>query len=207
MKNQHIPFELLEDIRAWVNKNAPTSFANDAKAELKKIVELIDGLRSVSLEIPEELLKKRQELEREVNTPNEDQLVLSDLAKKLSSLAKEIKGHIKRAPSHGIKAPSKTLKVTLPDGRIICEKKAVDTFIETLRHMGLDKCADIEEVRHLGHPVVSTVRNKYINRKPGNIREVDGYFIETKTNTSRKAKQIKDYARALGININVHYDD
>jgi hypothetical protein len=206
MKNQHVPFELLGDIRAWVNKNVSASLANDATAELKKVTKLIDDLSNMSLEVPEDLLKRREELEAMVNTPNEDKLMLQDLAEKLSSLANDIK-KLMRKPGGGTKAPPKTLSVTLRDGRIICENKAVDTFIETLRYMGLDKCAEIEDVTHLGHPVVSTVRNKYINRKPGNIREIDGYFIETKTNTERKGKQLKDYAQRLGINIQVRHSD
>ena len=207
MKNQDIPFELLEDIRAWVNENVSASLASDAASELNKVAKIIDDLRNMSLEVPEALLTRREQLEAIVNMPNEDKQMLYDLADKLSSLAKDIKKLTRKPGGGGTKAPPKTLSVTLPDGRIICENKAVDTFIETLRYMGLDKCSEIKNVTHLGHPVVSTVPNQYINRKPGNIKEIDGYFVETKTNTDRKAKQLRDYAQTLGIDIQVHSTD
>jgi hypothetical protein len=153
----------------------------------------------MSVEIPEKLMRCRRDLE-------DDEQFLKHIAEQLTSLAKDIKYRIGRT-SGGTKAPAKTLRVTLPDGRIICEHKAIDTFIETLRFMGLEKCACITAVRQLGYSVVSSRPNSYEGLKPGSIKEVDGYFIETKTSTDRKAEQLKQYAQVIGIKIKVESID
>ena len=206
MKNQHIPFELLNDISKWVNKNASVSLADETGAELKKVNKIITDLRSISLEVPKDLLKRHHELEAKVSIPNEDKMMLYELADRLSLLSKEIKRRIEN-PGSGPKAPPKKLSVVLPDGRIICEKKAVDTFVETLRYMDLEKCAAIKDIIQLEHPVVSTVRNQYINRKKGSTKEIDGYFIEIHSSSDYKANLLRDYAQRLKIDIQVHCSD
>lgn len=201
MKDYHYPFDLLEKIRQWVSENISTQFDN-AMAEFRKISKIIDDLNNMSVEVPKELQRNREKLEAKIS---EDEMSLNDLLDKLYALANEIKY---RAAKSGCitKSPPLILSVILPNGQTICEKKAVDTFIITLQYMGLEKCAAIKDVIQLGHPVVSKVRNQYINRHPGFIKEVEGYFIETKTSTDRKAEQLREYARKLGINIQVHID-
>jgi len=65
--------------------------------------------------------------------------------------------------------------------------------------MGLNRCSECEDITQLNHPVVANRPNKYYNRKPGKIKEVDGFFIETKSSTELKAKYIKSFADELGI--------
>lgn len=206
MKNKSVPLELIQQLRTWIHSNATRRETNTSAVDLRLVNETIHNLQKMSVEIPDELKRKRSELEIAVNTPSDDEQFLNDIAEQLSSLARDIKRRI-GGTSGGAKAPAKILRVTLPDGRVICEHKAIDTFIETLRFMGLEKCARITVVRHLRYPVVSTIPNSYEGLRPGYIKEVDGYFIETKTSTDRKAEQLRQYAQELGIKIKVESID
>jgi len=206
MINQHIPLELIAQLRTWVSNNVSQTGTDTNAVELRKLKKLIQNFREMSLKIPEDLQRKHDELESIVNTPNMEEQFLNELAEELSTLAKDIKRRIGGNPG-GTRAPGKTLRVTLPDGRVICENKAIDTFIETLQFLGLGNCARIKSVIQLGHPVVATTPNNYDGFQPGSIKEVKGFYIETKTSTDRKAEQLREYAQALGINIKVESID
>jgi hypothetical protein len=202
MKNQHIPFELINDLKLWLRNNPLITRKDKEVIELKKITDVIGKLQEMSIEIPGDLLKKRDGLEVAVNTLNDDEKMLQALADELISISIDIKRRLGKS-SVKIKSPPKKLRVTLPNGKIICEDKSVDTFIKTLQFMGLDRCAMINTVTQLGHPVVATKPNEYKDKQPGNIKKIDRYFIETKTNTDRKAEQLREYARELDIDIQV----
>lgn len=64
MKNQHIPFELIEQLQLWVNKNVVLQIADDRTTELKKVLEIIDYHHSISIEVSEDLQKSAMNLKR-----------------------------------------------------------------------------------------------------------------------------------------------
>lgn len=176
----------------------------EVRQELLKIIKTIKDLHELNCEPPRELLEKRKTLEDKLRNiiNNEDIQILSDLRERLNELVREL-DHILRKPRASVKASPKRLRVQFDDGKVFDFPKAVDTFIETLRFMGLDKCAKIKTVIQLGYPVVAPKPNEYKDKKPGFIKEIDGYFLETKTSTDRKADQLREYARELDINIQV----
>ena len=204
MRNQHLPFELLEQIRFWVRKNIVNLTKGNEIEELKKIENLIAyyerRMLSNSDKFFKDLLKKQHELESIISVPNEDKIVFLELAEELSSLSKYIQRQIK--PLGRTKAPSKRLRVILPDGEEICERKAVDTYIRVLQYMGLDRVAGVGIILQK-HPAVSTQRDV----RSGNQKFVDGFYVEVKTSTEYKAKLLQKYAEELGINIQIEVID
>ena len=94
---------------------------------------------------------------------------------------------------------SKTvLRVTFPDGTVIADKKAKNTFAETINRLGLLK------VRNLGitfcHvPIVSNT----LDRKYGQaqIPVGDGLYVMTHSSTHDKKKQLAKIAKDLGIKL------
>jgi len=124
----------------------------------------------------------------------ENQKIL-ELADDLISLGRKIKS----LTTGYSKNPNTLLEVRLPDGKVICDSKAVDTFIATLLYIGLDKCAQVNDIRLNGHPVVSQQRNP----NGRNLKKVAGYYIEVNTSTATKADLLMKYAKRLNLDIDV----
>ena len=96
---------------------------------------------------------------------------------------------------------SKTvLRVTFPDGTVIADKKAKNTFAETIKRIGLLK------VRNLGitfcHvPIVSnTLYKKYGQAQ---IPVGDGLYVMTHSSTHDKKKQLDKISQELGVGLKV----
>lgn len=92
------------------------------------------------------------------------------------------------------------LRVTFPDGTIIADKKAKNTFAETIKRIGLMK------VRNLGitfcHvPIVSNTLDKKYGQ--AQIPVGDGLYIMTHSSTHDKKKQLDKIAKDLGIKLTV----
>lgn len=92
------------------------------------------------------------------------------------------------------------LKVTLPDGRVIEEKKAKDTFVKTILWMGIDR------VRPLGLkfcrvPVVSNTSDPKYGKAQVDVG--GGWLILTHSGTRDKKKMLDKMANALGIPLTV----
>ena len=134
---------------------------------------------------------------------SDEKAKLATLSKELTSLAKDINRQLRgtRSPrtARSEKASPKILRVTLPDGTVICENKTVDTFLKTLQYIGLERVSKLQSIISQGHPLVST--EKYESVKY--FRELDGYFIGMRSGTDTKARFIQRIARELHIKITV----
>jgi superfamily II DNA or RNA helicase len=102
-----------------------------------------------------------------------------------------------------IKAPrkqgaAKRLKVFFPDGHIISEEKATNTFIEVVRKIGIDKIFPLD-LRICGHPLVSTSLDKtYAQHEISN-----GLFLATHSSTQDKKKRLDEISNRLGLGLKV----
>ena len=90
------------------------------------------------------------------------------------------------------------LRVTFPDGTVIADKKAKNTFAETIKRIGLMK------VRNLGitfcHvPIVSNTLDKKYGQ--AQIPVGDGLYVMTHSSTHDKKKQLDKIAKDLGIKL------
>ncbi len=194
------PIKTVHQLRDWVEESISSTNAGslaEAKARYIKITKVINQLQGLGISIPEDITSERRAIEEFIDASGETR-ILTSLANELSSLAKGIDRHLKR--HKGGKANPQKLRVKFPDGTVIFENKAVDTFIKSLQCIGLQRVSLLTSVKsHGGHPIVSREKN----RLAGNLREIDGYFIETKSSTQHKARQIRDIARALNVDISV----
>ena len=101
----------------------------------------------------------------------------------------------------------KKLRVTLPNGRIICENKVVDTLAKVIQYFGADKVAQLCEppidpiLKPAGvNLVTKTISPKYkdVQRRIGN-----DWLVFSCTNTITKKRQIEIIANALDIEVTV----
>ncbi len=202
------PIETVHQLRAWVEESIPSSNAGslaEAKARNREITRVMDQLNKLDIPISEEIILEKRALEKLIGISDETKKLLS-LAKELSSLARDIRDGLRGQKEHGGspgKAPAKKLRVTFPDGTVIFENKVVETFVKSIEYIGLDRVSKLQSIRKYGHPLVSTQRNE----KGMQVRELDGYFIETHSDTKQKARHIRDIARALRIAIEVELID
>lgn len=87
------------------------------------------------------------------------------------------------------------LLVNFSDGHSICEKSAADTFVDSLKYMGLKRILDLDP---------SDNRLQVVS--PGPLkgqgqREVDGLFVATRSSTKAKKECLDHIAKKLGIDI------
>lgn len=201
------PLETVDQLRAWADKSL-SSLRTDtvrmaaAKRRYRTVMKVVDQLERLNIPISEDIISEKETLEELIRTSNEMGR-LTSLAKELSSLAKDInhqlRGERGSRTNKGRRGPRKHLRVSFHDGTVIHESRAVDTFVKAIQHIGLRRIAKLETIRAHGHPLVSTIRNE----SSRGIRELDGYFVETHSSTTDKARFIKRIADALRIDVSV----
>ena len=97
-------------------------------------------------------------------------------------------------PTKRIENVTKGMKVTFPDGTVIWHRAAIDTFIDTLRKIGLERIPALG-IEHGGYNLVSKEKRPTV---PGRIwqHECDGWYIYSNISNGQKAedlKRISDY--------------
>lgn len=209
MKNEHIPFELIEQIHSWVEDNLPNTNEEDykqIKTRLGVIQQTINNLNKLSLDIPRDLFYEEKALKELLTTPSEGKQIMLEIVEKLQELIKYIKQNVlkkRNSENKGHKSPRKTLYITLQNGETIIENTATMTFLKTLEYIGLEKIADNYDVLLLGHPVVSRVKNP----NGHSLKRIGDFFIETNSSTNTKADILRRYAHILSMNIQVTVQD
>ena len=205
---EYDPIRAVSHLRSWVEeslRSLDTVTLAEAKARNREIKKVMDQLKKLHLPISEEIISEKRALDQLIGISDERKK-LSALAKELSGLSRDIKDGLRDKKEQGVsggKAPAKRLRVTLPDGTVVYENKAVDTFLKSIEYIGLDRVSKLPSIRKYGHPLVSIQRNE----KAMQVRELDGYFIETHSDTEQKARCIRDIARALRMDIDVEIID
>ena len=96
--------------------------------------------------------------------------------------------------------PRTRLKITMPDGSIIEEQSAWESFYKFVLKVGVDKVRAVGLICNKIPLVSNTVDKKYQTaQKPlGN-----GWLLMTCSDTATKRKQILAIASTIGINVNV----
>lgn len=106
----------------------------------------------------------------------------------------------------GVNIASATgLRVVFPNGKVICERKAVDTLEETIRIIGVDRVAQILYTDSVLQPckvdLLSKMRDSYYGSRQKPIGQ--GYLLFTCTNTDTKKRQILAISKALNLGLKV----
>jgi hypothetical protein len=100
------------------------------------------------------------------------------------------------------KNTTKGMRVTFPDGTVIWHRQAIDTFIDALRKIGLERIPEVGIEHGNGYNLASRDKRPTV---PGRIwqHECDGWYIYSNISNSQKTedlKRISDYYR-LGLKI------
>ena len=111
----------------------------------------------------------------------------------------EVKPH---EPTKHIENTTKGMRVTFPDGTVIWHRAAIDTFIDALRKIGLERIPEVGIEHGKGYNLVGKNKRPTI---PGRIwqHECDGWYIYSNISNSQKVddlKQISDHYH-LGLKI------
>lgn len=102
------------------------------------------------------------------------------------------------------RAKKKYLRVTFPNGDVICYKNATSTMIATLNRIGEDKFPQIKlELCHL--PLVS--REMYSKYKKDMKIICEGWFLNAQSNSACKYLQLKAISDQLGLGLKVELGD
>lgn len=93
-----------------------------------------------------------------------------------------------------VKNPTKGMRVTFPDGTVVWRTTAIETFIEALRKIGLDRIPRVG-LEHYGYNLVSKVKRPL---EVGKIwqHELDGWYIYSNLSNKQKKgdlQRISDY--------------
>ena len=96
----------------------------------------------------------------------------------------------------------KGMRVNFPDGTVIWHRQAIDTFIDALRKIGLERIPEVGIEHGNGYNLVSRDKRPTV---PGRIwqHECDGWYIYSNISNGTKAddlKRISDHYR-LGLKI------
>lgn len=204
------PVESLNQIKTWVEKAfsyPDTSIVTEARKRHRTIEDIIAGLELLNIPLPDNVIAEKENIEVILASSIESQHELEELAQELSSLAQLIKHRMAsmrktRAKSRR-KGPNKKLQVTLPDGTVICDDKAADTFTRTIQYLGVQEVTALPSIRSSKNPVVSASRQT----KGRNLCEIEGHYIETHSNTPDKARFLMRIAKELDIDLSVDVID
>lgn len=92
-------------------------------------------------------------------------------------------------PTKHIENPTKGLRVTFSDGTVIWHKAAINTFVDSLRKIGLDRIPKVGIV-HGGYNLVSKDKRPTV---PGRVwqHEVDGWYVYSNISNDTKADDLK----------------
>lgn len=94
----------------------------------------------------------------------------------------------------GPKAAAKVLRVTFPDGRIICHNKAAQTLFDVVEYIGFERVEQLQW-RVSSQPFVS--REPY----PRNQYEKNGWYVTTHSNTEYKKRQIERLSELFNLDL------
>jgi hypothetical protein len=103
-------------------------------------------------------------------------------------------------PPQGEKTAKTCLRVSFPDGTIICQPKSADTMEDVIDRIGPEKVAELG-IRMSGRPLVS--KERYDTYERGQHEISNGWFVTTHSSTTEKVRRLKQISAALGLNLKV----
>jgi hypothetical protein len=95
------------------------------------------------------------------------------------------------------KGAKTVLKVTLPNGKVIQERKASDTFVKTVEFFGIEAVKSLSLITNNAPLIDIKDSPKYITTQSGR------YFVMTHSNTQTKLEQLQQIAKKLGKEITI----
>lgn len=106
------------------------------------------------------------------------------------------------------RGPIKALSVTFPDGTIIAEKNAVDTFVKVVKRIGVAEVRRVVELHNLKFCKVPVLSNRKDAKYGKSQKELgNGWFLITHSNNQMKGKFINRISKELDLNLIVNLDE
>ena len=104
-------------------------------------------------------------------------------------------------PSKQVTNKTKGLRVTFPDGTVIWHRQAIDTFIDTLRKIGLSRIPQVG-ISHKGYNLVGKKKRP---TEPGRIwqHECDGWLIYSNISNQTKIEHLKEISKFYRLNLKI----
>ena len=104
-------------------------------------------------------------------------------------------------PTKQVTNKTKGLRVTFPDGTVIWHRQAIDTFIETLRKIGLDRIPQLG-IEHMGYNLVGKIKRP---TRPGCIwqHECDGWLIYSNISNQTKIEHLENISYTLHLGLKI----
>jgi hypothetical protein len=104
-------------------------------------------------------------------------------------------------PTKHIENPTKGLRVTFPDGTVIWHKAAINTFVDALRKVGLERIPQVG-IEHGGFNLVSKDKRSPV---PGRIwqHEVDGWYVYSNISNETKVEDLKKISNFYRLGMKV----
>lgn len=104
-------------------------------------------------------------------------------------------------PTKHIENPTKGLRVTFPDSTVIWHKAAINTFVDALRKIGLDRIPQVG-IEHGGYNLVSKDKRPPV---PGRVwqHEVDGWYVYSNISNETKADDLKRISKFYKLGLKV----
>ena len=208
---------MVNQLRAWVEERflslhdtySEREEKNVALSRYRELTIAIRQLEKLKISVPEELESEKVALDEFLHRPSEEESKLDFLSKELSSLAKDINHRLRsmrgRQAPKGQKISPRRLRVEFSDGTIIDEPRPTDTFVDSIRRVGLQRVSELPTNKD-GVRLVST-QEPTSPREARKFRKIDGYFINTHSGTNVKARYIQRIADALQLDISVSIVD
>lgn len=100
------------------------------------------------------------------------------------------------------KNPSKGLRVTFPDGTIIYRYKAIDTFIETLQKIGLERVASLGLECGGGYNIVSRTQRPPTPKCTWQ-HKVDDWYIYSNISNQAKVSFLQQISDSLRLSLKI----
>lgn len=111
----------------------------------------------------------------------------------------------KNAAEKASRSKTSIIRVTFPDGNVVCHRVVKDTLIEVIRYAGL------ERVYSLRYPTRGTFllskEQLTDERARYQVEIADGYFLITNSSSDAKLKQIEYISHQLNLNLRVEMVD
>ncbi len=100
------------------------------------------------------------------------------------------------------RGPATDLSVTFPDGTIIAEKKAVNTFVQAVKRIGVARVRQAVEAENLVISKVPLISNRHDKKYGHSQHELgDGWLLITHCNNKTKKKMLERVSDALGLGL------
>lgn len=102
-------------------------------------------------------------------------------------------------PTKHVENATKGLRVEFADGTVIWHRKAIDTFVEALRKIGLERIPQVGVI-HSGYNLVGKKKRPV---KPGHVwqHECDGWFIYSNISNEAKIKDLETISSFYNLGI------